>query len=74
LQNFEESINQVLNNITESQSLVFGIIFTFIMVFIATFFNFAISYVILEYLKNKKNISFSESLEFSFSRLKDISV
>ena len=70
----KESIRIAVESIPNNQMLIFGIIFSFIAVFVATFFNFAISKNILEYLKNKRLISFGESVKFASSRLLDITI
>ena len=69
-----KGVGGILNNISDNQMIIFGVIFTFISVFIATFFNFAISQNILEYLRNKKLVTAGESIKFAFSRLSDITI
>lgn len=70
----EQNIENMSNNISDNQAIIFGLGFTFMSIFVATFFNFAISQNILEYLRNRKLVGFGESIKFSFSRLSDITV
>ena len=69
-----DTLKTVMENLNQGQIVSMLIITTFVSVFIATFFNFAITYNILEFLRKKRNVDFGESISFATRRLSDITI
>jgi len=69
-----DNFSQAVQSITYYQKIFLIGGYLFLTIFVATFYNFAITYNILEFLKNGRKVKISEAVKFSMSRLRDISV
>ncbi len=63
-----------VQNLPKWEIYSFSFLMTYISIFIATFYNFAISFSILEFLNKNKKVSFGEAISFSSSRISDITI